>query len=878
MGTQGTSRNLANGGRGANFAGIHQLVPERTLTLYNSRRFVSSIRDTLGLGVDLQAFPVNMIERVEVLADGASAVYGSDAIAGVINVIPDTKFEGMEISAGAGTPQDSGGDHYDAGVRFGIQGDRGFFTAGLTTVKDEDVDFQDRDFSQLPLLGQVDAGGGTILNLFGSGIPPEGRHPGANIIFLPNPVTGESFQAYDTFCDGTAPIPDGATPLSIDCIVKQGHRFNYNDIPSGVSLINENKNVNFGAMGEYRFDNEIVGYINANLAHREGTLNFTPLPIADAAGRFTDLIQVPYTNPHIPADALPVILAADGCTSTTDPTTCPNTTTQMWWRGLDLGPRIFHYDADTIQGTFGLKGDVDLMGKPWTWDVWYTGGRSELYERTDGQINVGRLAIAVDPVACALDNACPKDANGQPTLDIFGRSAKSAEEIEYLLFDDQERTEYEMYMLGTSLSGDLAELPAGTLSMATGFEWRQESGGVDTSGVVQNGDSGGNFAQPTDGDYDVWEAYVEFAIPLVANMPLVHELSVDAAGRYSDYETFGNESTYQLALSYAPIESVRLRAVAATGFRAPNILELFGGTADTFLGVEDPCSAASPSFADPNVQANCAAAGVPPGFVQNAAQLKISSGGNENLEAETSDSWTVGIVWQPDFIPLRVAVDWYNVEVDDAIGTPDPVDVINACYNSPNGSLSAAECQRIGRGQSGSVVRFDLLNENLATIETSGLDVNTTFTWESQFGVFQIDWLLNYLDEYTETTESGVVSDRTGKVAGLTTDWAAYPEYRSNLSVNWTFNNWSAGVTWRYLDEMDIFDSVGVDNVNTKVDAVDYFDLFGGYQMGAWNLSVGVHNATDEEPPYVTDISANTSAVYDFLGRFIFGRVSVAWE
>ncbi|MFX3657880.1 MAG: TonB-dependent receptor plug domain-containing protein [bacterium] len=624
IGAQGTSKNNSNGGRGANFADIHQLETERTLVLMNGRRTVSTIRDSTGLGVDLQSFPVNMIDRVEVLADGASTTYGSDAIAGVINLIPVTDFQGFELSVGGGTPDDPGGDHFDAGVLFGVTGDRGFFTAGITYVFDGDVDFQERKWSRIPLLGTLDAGG-TLLNLVGSGIPPQGRALEAGIIFEPNPLTGESFQAYDTFCLGGGPGSDGTG--SIDCILNQNHRFNYNDIPTGVSLINENRNVNFAGVGEYQFDNNVTGYIDVRLSHREGRLNFTPLPVQGAAGRFTDLIQVPFTNPNIPADALAVIQQArlDNCndpdvTDPADQAAClANPNFQMNWRGLDLGPRTFDYDSDTFSGTLGLRGDVDLFSRAWTWDTWLTVGQSKLYEVTNGQLNVANLQRAVDPALCAADASCPKDAMGNPTLNIFGRSPKSAEEVAYTTFDDQERTDYDMVHLAATLAGDLMDLPAGPLAVATGIEYREEKGGVDTSGVVQAGDSGGNFAEPTRGKYDVKEIYAEFAIPLMAGEPGVEELSLDLAGRWSDYNTFGDEFTYKVALAYAPVESLRFRGTFATGYRAPNVLELFGGVADTFQSVTDPCTA---PISDPNVQANCTAAGVPPGFVQPAAQAE----------------------------------------------------------------------------------------------------------------------------------------------------------------------------------------------------------------------------------------------------------------
>jgi iron complex outermembrane receptor protein len=878
IGAQGTSRNNANGGRGANFSGIHQLEPERTLTLFNGKRTVSTIRDSLGLGVDLQSFPVNMIQRVEVLADGASSIYGSDAIAGVINLIPTTDFDGIEISGGLGAPDASGGRHADLGVLFGITGDRGFFTAGVTYVRDTDVDFQDRSWSRIPLLGTL-LDEGTELNLVGSGIPPEGRALEAGIIFKPNPETGESFQEYDTFCLGGGPGSDGSG--SIDCILEQGHRFNYNDIPTGVSLINGNRAVNFAGLGEIELGDGVRGYMTATLAHREGRLNFTPLPVQGAAGRFTDLIQVPFANPNIPADALAVILAArtETCAALDEDEgieagdACrANPNFQMNWRGLDLGPRTFDYDSDTLSLTLGLTGDVEAFNENWMWDVWFTAGRSELYEITRGQLNVAKLQTAVDPVACALDSSCPKDSDGNPTLSIFGRSEKSDAEIAYTTFDDQERTDYDMVHFAATVSGQLGELPAGKIGVATGFEYREEKGGVDTSGVVQAGDSGGNFAEPTRGKYNVYELYAELSIPILAGAPLADDLTLDVAGRYSDYNTFGNEFTYKLNLGWAIVEQFRLRGTYATGFRAPNVLELFGGTADTFLSVTDPCSA---PIDDPNVQANCTAAGVPSGFVQPAAQLKISAGGNEDLDAETSKSFSIGAVWQPDFAGLRVSLDYYDVELNDAVGTPDPVDVINACYTSPSGSLSAPDCDRIDRGPAGDVVRFDLLNENLAKIETSGIDLDATYVFDTELGAFTVDWLLNWLNEWKQTSDAGVVSDRTDKVAGLVSDWAAYPEWRSNLAFGYSRDAWSARVTWRYLDEMEVVDVIEFDNVHTKAKAQNYFDLFGSYDFNQWQISAGIRNVGDQKPPYVPDVSANTSGIYDFLGRYYYARFSV---
>ncbi len=454
-------------------------------------------------------------------------------------------------------------------------------------------------------------------------------------------------------------------------------------------------------------------------------------------------------------------------------------------------------------------------------------------------------------------------------MDIFGRGPKSDAERNYILFDDLDRTDYDMLHLGATISGELLEMSAGPLGFAAGLEFREEKGGTQPSAVVQAGDSGGNFAAPTRGDYNVWEAYAEFAIPLA------EQFSLDAAVRFSDYDTFGSEVTYKGSLAWAPMDSLRFRGVISTGFRAPNILELFGGVADTFLTVEDPCGATIND--GPNRPANCAADGVPPGFVQPASQLKVSAGGNPLLQAETSDNFTIGLVWAPEFANWRTTIDWFDVEIEGAIGTPDPVDVINACYDGPL-TLQDPNCSRIGRGPTGSVVRFELLNENLNVIQTSGIDVDSTYIMDTAAGELSFDLLVEWLNEYVEISDTGIRSDRTNRVAGLVSDWAAYPEWRWNLGINLARNSWSVGLNWRHLGEMDVTDVIGFQSPDLVTSSIDYFDIVGRYQFESWTLMAGVQNVTDEEPPYVPDVSANTSGIFDFLGAFYYARATISFE
>ncbi|MEM1114168.1 MAG: TonB-dependent receptor [Pseudomonadota bacterium] len=858
----GTGRNNSNNSsRGANFVEIHNLAPERTLVLMNGRRVVNSIRDSLGLAVDLQSFPPNMIDRVEVLADGASAVYGSDAVAGVVNIITKDNFEGLEFTAGAGTPEDDGGESFNFGALWGVQGNRGGFVAAMDVTDTEYIDLQDRSWSRDPILGRASDGAGGKLILFGSGNPPEGRVTAGDvdIIFKEDAETGASFQTYDTF--GLSGLNGSAGDGSLQSIKDTGHRYNYNDPGGrGSALVSPLTSVNLGLSGSFVLGPNWSAYTNILANHREGTLNFTPLPISGAAGRFTDLVQVPYSNPNLPADARDFLQSALGGDSF-----------QLAWRGADLGNRQFEYDVDTVQTTFGLEGDFSFAERDWVLDSWLTWGQSRLKEETTGQTNVANLQIASDPAQCATVASCPKRANGDPLFDPFGRSPKTQAEIDFLTFTDVERTEYEMWHLAATLStADLFSLPAGNVGFASGLEYRDESGSVSPSPTVVAGDSGGNFAQPTDGGYDLWEIFAELDIPILIDAPAARELSMEAALRYSDYSDY-DETTWKLGLRWLPLDWMQLRAQASTGFRAPNVLELFGGNADSFIGVNDPCNAPNQA-ANPVVAANCASEGVSPDFVQPAAQLKVTQGGNPELEPETSETFSVGVVFTPASINLRVAIDYYSVEVEDAIGTPIEGEVINTCYETPG--LSAPECDRIGRGANGEVIRFELLNENLSTIETSGIDVNATSTWATNWGVVTADWLVNWLEDYTQITDTGTETDLTGVVSCDICSFAGYPEIKSTVNLSLSRNNWSTTLSWRYLDEMDVLDeAIGFEEFVDTADAVNYFDFLYTYNWESLGLSFAVENFTDEQPPYVPSVSTNTSPIYDPLGRFYSVRL-----
>jgi len=882
----GTNANDANGGKGTHFAAIHNLDESQTLVLVNGRRFVPTILGS-GMATDLNNIPTKMIDRIEVLADGASAVYGSDAVAGVINVILKKDMEEGILEVGGGITSRSDRETKELSVTKGGKiGERGTFVAGFTYVDRKEVLMPDRTWSTTPVLWQL--GGG--LELVGSGIPPEGKFSA----FVPS--TTDTAQYTQAQVDSIEAIEDENDPnyyegdfqqVGADAFIKGdnttytfnaagdtleeystfdasiGHRFNYNtgegDIPA--DLISPNTNMNVFLNTEFEINSTTTAFAELGLAKREGNYQMMGLPISGSHGKYTDMIPVPLDNANIPAAALAVL------NNDADIVTAGQF--EYTWRSQDLGQRYFTYEGETTSLMTGLEGSFD----DWDWSAYVGYGKSVLDETTENQVNVTALRTAVDPDLCAGDADCAAafaDTNG--AIDIFGRNTYTQAQKDYVLFDDSETAEYEQTQLGVSLSTDLMDLPAGALGFATGLEYRNEKGSSTRSEVTENGDSGGNFAAPTSGSYDVTEAFVEFNIPVISGQEFAEELSIDVAARYSDYSTFGGEGTYRLGLSWAPVEGVRFRGVSSTAYRAPNIMDLYGGTSDSYDAVSDPCSDYANS-SDATLVANCQADGVPSNYVQDAGQLRISQGGNEDLKPETATTTTFGVAFTA-IEDLSVTVDYYNVEVDDAIGTPTASDVMTNCYKTPG--LDNVECSRIGRNAAGKIVSFNLLNENLDQVKSEGVDITLNYTQDLDFGELNVNWLGSKLIEYSETTVDGVVSDKTGQVFCSQCGYSMYPEFRSNLSVSLDIDNWGVMLTHRYLPEMEIVALFGSDDVvnGTNADAVHYLDLVGHVDLQD-NLTIiaGVDNITDEAPIVIPDISNNTSDGYDWLGTYFYGKV-----
>jgi iron complex outermembrane receptor protein len=406
------------------------------------------------------------------------------------------------------------------------------------------------------------------------------------------------------------------------------------------------------------------------------------------------------------------------------------------------------------------------------------------------------------------------------------------------------------------------------MGFAAGIEYRDHDGSYRPDPIAERGETAGIPAGATRGSFDVTEYYAELSLPLLAGAPLADYLEVNVAARNSDYSTSGSEATYKVSGLWRPIEELSFRASFSTGIRAPGIGELFGGAAREDFTFLDPCAdytgivgsanggRDAPQSA--NIQANCAALGVPVGLAQLNPQQSAVSAGNSILNPETSDNWTAGLVWSPSWADnsewtsgLTMSLDFYNLEIDEAIQGVPPGDLVTACVDT----LSPVFCDSVPRTSSGQLGLINNQLQNIGGIEASGFDLMLNYL-APEFGIGQLGLTVNatHLNEYLEKTAgltggSETVTDRTGEHSQETFQ-RAFPEWRAVTTIDWVKERWSGALSFRWVDEMFI-----VVNATTRndLDSAMFTDLRFSYNPSyaddALTVTLGFNNVLNEDPP-----------------------------
>ena len=852
------SGNLGNppdgGGVGAGSAEIdlRYLSAKRTLVLVDGLRFVNG---TSGSGipatVDINTIPANMIDRIEVLQAGASPLYGSDAIAGVVNIITVAQQVGLRASAQFGTFRQGDGHTQDYNLSYGIKGPTTNFVFGATYVKQQAVRSSNRSISQFPNPGQTacsNGGGGC------SSAAVNGRF-----------LTDFGNQTISNPPDNTPTLAELRPFLVTD-------RFNF--APYNYLLTPSER---YGAW--ISFKQELTSDINlrvkAEYNHRksQNQAAFEPLFIGpdagNGAGSLFDTLSFDVTNPYNPFG---VTLSAGG------PGNPPQNYSFIARRLVEAGQRTFNQRVDTMSATATLDGSFILGEHKWYWDATALFGFNDAKQSFTGNVNAARVAQAIGPIANCTAPCVP--------LNLFGGAGSiTPDMLAFIAFTEHDRSSQRLFDYTVNLNGDLFDLPAGPVGIAIGYEHRLQSASFTPDPLVSAGLGADIPAQPAAGRYNVDEVYGEIRVPIVKEVPFLYSLEATGAVRHSNYSISGSSTTYTGTALWKPVSDLLLRGSYSTGFRAPSLGELFGGRSRFDLPVNDPCSniAGSPYQSSATVVANCTANGVPASgsYAEEPGQLPVITQGNINLKPEKSRNLQFGAVYSPAWASaggfasrFSVEANYYDIKVKNAIGAVDPNLTLNNCALLGD----VPSCGLVIRTRNGFINEINGTLQNLDSIRTKGVDLTTNYRSPvTGFGTFGLSVNATWLLKYVLTASDGfVVLNRKGTERGSPDQ--AFPKFKGNATIDWVIGDIGASFTGRYISSVIEIDP------NTSLPSKMNRRFYGDAQIvftpsaldKRFAFTIGVNNLFNQDPPACASCSLNNfdPTTYDVPGQFGYARVS----
>ncbi len=874
-----TSNNpSANGGAGQALISLRGLGVSRTLVLLDGTRLMPTF--TTGQ-IDLNQIPAALIDNIEILTGGASSVYGSDAIAGVVNVKLKKQFEGVEFSADYGQTSESDGETSAFNLTMGGNFADGRGNAVMAfTYDDRKAVFQgDRPFSQLQY--------GPDLLPLGSGTVPDGKYTNT----AANPP---SQAAIDAVFAGYGVAAGSVLPSNSLGFNSDGTLFDF----SGTENYKGEQFVGFNPAA-YSYNFAPVNYLQLPLTRRQiagfGTYNIADMDTASveayarmiyttyesanqlAATPVTGL-TIPTTNPNIPAD-MSSILASRAI---------PGNPFVFSIRTLAVGNRVAEDNYDVLQGLVGFRGDFQVGEHRYNWDVNGSWGQTNTTEQQAGNISRSRLQGLLDGED--LDTCAAASFNP------FGLGNISQVCADAIAIRTTNVIKIQQQTASASLTGDLFDMPAGPFQFAVGGEYMKQDANYRPDEFLASGDVVGFNAQPPqDGEISIKEAYVELAVPLLKDLPAVHKLGLELGYRYSDHNLAGTYDTYKAALNWDPLETVRLRGSYNRAVRAPSIYELFLPPQENFPGANDPCNATSaPS---PEQQQLCIAQGIPasslPTFHQTNPQVRAIEGGNQNLDPESADTYTYGIVWQPTFAnsAFRTSLDYWQYEIEDTIGTVASDSSIGRCFNdigaNPTFDPNNQWCQLFTRDSTAQITDVQENFQNLGKLKAKGVDLQLDYGQPlgDRWGRLGVNLLLTKLIDWDSQEDS--VSP-FGHFAGKVTrePGESYPEWKGVLNLSWDLQQFGFAYQLRYVSGLTVVnnDAIGspvTDGIKPTTPSTTYSRITARWSpTESMDFMLGVDNLFDEEPPIFTDDvqagqQANTDpTLYDILGRRYYANAT----
>jgi iron complex outermembrane receptor protein len=867
-----------NGGDGSTRVNLRSLGTARTLVLLNGRRVVPS-----GTGadasVDFGTIPLAMIERVEVLKDGASAIYGSDAIAGVVNVITRSNMSGTEASIYTSTSQKQDGTNYDLSFVTGHSSNRGNITFSGGYQKQEPVMAGERDFAkqtysydftctpERAALPATDDNSCVFKTLNGSPASKTGRintMVGTTVITVPGCTS--------RFCtaDGSGGFRNFKAPTETDL----GDNYNFQPLNY---LVTPSQRVNLFSNGHYDITKNAHVFYEGQFNARKSTQQLAEEPV-DLSGAKAPISKNSIYNP-IGQDIL-----------------------DYRRRLVEFGPRTFNQDINTTRLVVGLNGTADEdvpVVKNWKWEASYNYGRSDATQAGHGMLIRSHLKAANGPsfIDPAMGPTCGTPGAviaGCVPLSLLRPGEVTPAMINYLTFTGTQSGFSDQHTALMTASGKVVDLPNhGDISLAIGGDYRFERGGQQPDPLTATGDTTGNANAPTLGSYNAFEGFAELSIVPISGGDVLKWVELNAAGRAYSYNTFGSGATGKVSALVRTVGGLAVRGTYGNAFRAPNVGELFSGQADTFPVVNDPCDSlppgkTTPITLDPKIQAQCTKQGVPMGAQFQSVQQRALVGGNPQLQPEKGVVGTAGIVYEP-LRGLDFTLDYWHVKIDDEITGLPFATILAQCYNGGQDKF----CQDVVRDP----VTFHIdhivdITKNVGSLTTSGLDFSAAYQYRNGMGTFRHAFEGTYLFQYN--LDTGLVNPDTMKEQIIHGrgfyDLGLNPDLKFNILTSWAHpSGLGAGFNIRFVDS---FQECENSDCNTPPDDdrpnhgrrdIDKYatgDVYVNYGLktsqGVTRITVGVNNVIDAVPPVIYNggaLNADESA-YDFMGRMVYLRLS----
>jgi outer membrane receptor protein involved in Fe transport len=882
---------VTNGGPGANTVGLRGMGAGRTLVLINGRRVApAGTRGSVG-SADLNVLPNAMIERVEVLRDGASSIYGSDAIAGVINIVTLTDLDGVTVDARYTRPVHEGGEEARASIVGGTSGDRWKVAGSFEYYERGNLTLADRDWTRCNTDYQFDPATGARLD----DIDPMTGQPkcypitgtGSNGVTINTIGTntqagvgaagsvGSSFNrwrpnsAVSTGLVGFEGVGGGSNSLNV--------RDTFEPDMLEESLISPVKT--YTAFGQASYELEALGdaeiYTEGLFNRRESwQTNYRQLSLDYAKGSLL----------------IPTGLQSSTFSST--PTALTN--------GAPIGVRAFigfgndrsEQTVDFYKSTTGIRGDFTPLDG-WRYDLSFSYSKSDA-SYTQQSFLTDRLAQSLNVVAApaGFNSALVRQgANGtlvtcaaniaNPSLGCIPAPVLNTATIGGDLPQDwanqvfqtvRGHTKYDEKVASLNMDGPLFALPAGMVQGAFGAEYR-EAKIDDTPDINSQTANLYNLTSsaPTRGKDSVYELFGEVEVPVLADLPLVEELTLNGSGRYTEYDSYGSDWTYKVGGVYAPTSWMSLRSSYGTSFRAPALFEQFLGTTSGFLSSQnDPCNNYGAAGKTATLRANCAAEGLGSDY-QATSSIQLNSGGGAGtgLKAETSKNFTAGVILQPE-LPDEVgrfsfAVDYFDIKINNGVERIGGTEILTRCYESSEFRSGANLCRLVSAREAGTnrLIVSDSYT-NIASALTRGIDFTARYNVEAGPGDITLNGMLTYfIDQKSKTFDDQPMIEYNGT---LNT-----PKYTLNADLTYKIEDWSFRYGFEWISGTDSYDLLEIDPTTdpriAKVSDYDLHNLSVQYKAEDWSVTGGVRNIFDREPPKISSGLTGTYASYSRVGN-----------